>query len=117
MNPDVRGLDWGRISESILDLPTIDYILASDCFYDPCVFESLTTTIAWVLNQNLSAECLFAYQERNSEWSIDWLLDKWNLQCELVSPDCFHGDCVRVPNFDEELRRHTIHIGVIKVKT
>lgn len=30
----VIGITWGRFNEALLDLPPVDIILGSDCFYD-----------------------------------------------------------------------------------
>lgn len=35
------GITWGRFNEALLDLPSVDIILGSDCFYDSKGLNSL----------------------------------------------------------------------------
>ncbi|CAO3597251.1 unnamed protein product [Absidia cylindrospora] len=71
----------------------LDYILGSDTFYDPADFEKLLMTVAYVIHRH-NSKCKFftAYQERSSKRSIQFLLDKWSLQCRLISRDSFEFD-------------------------
>ncbi len=113
--PDVRGLDWGQVDEKLTNLPRIDIILASDCFFDPSVFEDLIMTIAWLMEQNTDCVCYFSYQERNPDWNIyiSDLLEKWDLRWAPIDPNSFPMHCIDIPGFNEELRRHTVHVGKI----
>lgn len=75
----VIGLSWGVLLNNIFTLGPIDYIIASDCFYDPSVFEDILVTISFLLDRNPKAKFIFSYQVRSSDWSIEALLRKWNL--------------------------------------
>lgn len=76
---DIIGLSWGVFLDNIFALGPIDYIIGSDCFYDPSVFEDILVTISFLLDRNPAAKFLFSYQVRSSDWSIEALLKKWNL--------------------------------------
>ncbi|VDN60796.1 unnamed protein product [Dracunculus medinensis] len=83
----VVGLDWNDIdgiNNLIKDLKHLDYILGSDIFYDPVVFEGLVTAIALFLSAFPQAICIFAFEERDSDWSIEDLLYLKKLHCSLV---------------------------------
>lgn len=86
---DVIGLTWGILLKSVFDIGQLDYIIAADCFYDPSVFEDILVTVSFLLNaadsNSTPTKFLFTYQDRSSDWSIDHLLQKWNLQCSNVS--------------------------------
>ncbi|GFR67883.1 methyltransferase-like protein 23 [Elysia marginata] len=112
--PDVRvvGITWGRISQELCDLKPIDIILASDCFYDTKDFEDVLMTMAFLLENNPSAEIWVSYQERSSERSIKYLLDKWDLSAEELD----------FPNMDqldssyENYKAHVIELFSIRRK-
>ncbi|KAG2224063.1 hypothetical protein INT45_004944, partial [Circinella minor] len=104
----VRGLLWGRVgcdSTSVDQLvndiedswkTSIDYIIGSDTFYDPTDFEDLLVTVAFIIHQH-NPKCKFitSYQERSAKRSIQYLLDKWDLQCELIPRESFEFDELR----------------------
>ncbi|XP_034187759.1 histone-arginine methyltransferase METTL23 isoform X3 [Osmia lignaria lignaria] len=62
-----------------------DLILGSDCFYEPTLFEDIVVTVAFLLEKNPNAKFLCTYQERSADWSIEHLLNKWNLTCTHIS--------------------------------
>ncbi|ORE09654.1 hypothetical protein BCV72DRAFT_55278, partial [Rhizopus microsporus var. microsporus] len=72
---------------------SIDYIIGSDTFYDPKEFENLLVLVSYVIHHH-NPHCTFytTYQERSSKRSIQYLLNKWNLQCRLISKDAFGFD-------------------------
>lgn len=88
-NIDIIGLTWGILLKSVFDISALDYIIAADCFYDPSVFEDILVTVSFLLNaansNSTPTKFLFTYQERSADWSIDHLLQKWNLKCSNVS--------------------------------
>lgn len=89
----VMGLSWGLISPEVLKLEgNLDVILGSDCFYDPIVFENILVTVSYLLECNPSAKFIFSYQERSSDWSIEYLLHKWNLKCRILVLESFDAD-------------------------
>lgn len=107
---DVIGLTWGILLKSVYELPPLDYIIASDCFYDPSVFEDILVTVAFLLKRpgqnSAPAKFLFTYQERSSDWTIDHLLQKWDLQCRKVSLKSVKQVC----SIDELSKTHTINL-------
>jgi len=90
----VLGLTWGEYSKSGLlssQLPwppaeNLDYIIGSDLFFDPKVFEPLVATLAFLLGRHPSCQVLITVQERSADWSIEQHLSKWNLKCSYIYP-------------------------------
>lgn len=107
---DVVGLTWGILLKSVHDLAPLDYIIGSDCFYDPSVFEDILVTISFLLKRpsqnSAQVKFLFTYQERSSDWTIEHLLQKWDLQCRKVSLESVK----RVCDIDELSKDHTIQL-------
>lgn len=71
----------------ITTLGPLDYIIGSDIFYDPSVFESILVTVSFILDANPAAKFVFSYQERSTDWSIESLLKKWDLKCLHINID------------------------------
>ena len=67
----------------------LDFIIGSDLFFDPDVFEPLLITISYFLQQKPDIEVLIAVQERSSDWSIEEHLIHWNLKCSYIHPRDF----------------------------
>lgn len=84
-NIRVRGLTWGLFLHEIFEIGPLDLIIASDCFYEPFVFEDILVTVSHLLELNPQAKFVFSYQERSSDWSIEPLLKKWNLKCSVIN--------------------------------
>lgn len=111
---DVIGLTWGLLLKSVFNIGPLDYIIASDCFYDPSVFEDILVTVSFLLNATSTSQnsapvkFLFTYQERSSDWSIDHLLQKWRLRCSKVSLKCVKKLCPI--DLNELMNNHTIHL-------
>lgn len=84
-NIKLIGLTWGLFLNSYDIIGPVDLILGSDCFYEPAVFEDIIVTVSFILDLNPGAKFLCTYQERSSDWSIEALLRKWNLQCKVHS--------------------------------
>lgn len=87
----VEGLTWGDYTEELFEIANaqLDFIIGSDLFFDPEVFEPLLITIAYLLEQNPTTEVLIAVQERSSDWSLEEYLIKWNLKCSYIYPRDF----------------------------
>jgi len=87
----VEGLTWGDYTEELFDIASsdLDFIIGSDLFFDPEVFEPLLITISYFLEQKADTEVLIAVQERSSDWSIEELLIKWRLKCCYIYPRDF----------------------------
>lgn len=109
---EVIGLTWGILLKSVFDIGPIDYIIAADCFYDPTVFEDILVTVSFLLNADncdwKPVKFLFTYQERSADWSIDHLLQKWNLQCTNVSLKYLEHLCPI--EIDQLMNGHTIRL-------
>lgn len=105
----VVGLSWGLLLNSVVTaIGPIDYIIGSDCFYDPSVFEDILVTISFILDHNKSAKFIFAYQERSTDWSIEALLKKWDLKCVNINIDRIGEDSG--VNLQDFMAGHSIHL-------
>uniref|UniRef100_A0A5S6QJ73 Methyltransferase small domain-containing protein n=1 Tax=Trichuris muris TaxID=70415 RepID=A0A5S6QJ73_TRIMR len=78
-------LTWGRIDANVSSLPPCDVIFLSDCFYDPSVFDSLQSILAFLLRRNHDASAYFSYKERSVLWNIEASMVNWELKCDLVA--------------------------------
>ncbi|EFA12150.1 histone-arginine methyltransferase METTL23 [Tribolium castaneum] len=85
LNEDIHiiGLTWGLFLDNLELIGELDLILGSDCFYEPSVFEDVLVSVSYLLDLNQGAKFLCTYQERSSDWSIEHLLAKWNLNCQV----------------------------------
>ncbi|XP_072550058.1 histone-arginine methyltransferase METTL23 [Salminus brasiliensis] len=88
----VVGLTWGQVAPELLSLPPVDVILGSDVFYEPEDFEDVLVTVSILLKQNPCGQFWTTYQERSTDWSVETLLHKWNLQCTDVPLETFHAN-------------------------
>lgn len=104
----VIGLTWGLFLNNIFNLGPLDLILGSDCFYEPSVFEDIIATVAYLLENNLNAKFLCTYQERSSDWSIEHLLNKWDLSCSVINISNLGADAGL--NIHELTGDHSIHL-------
>jgi predicted nicotinamide N-methyase len=84
----VKGLTWGDYTDDLFDLcdTKVDFIIGSDIFFDPEVFEPLLITISFLLESNPNTQVLIAVQDRSSDWSIEEFLLKWKLNCFYIWP-------------------------------
>lgn len=84
-NIKLIGLTWGLFFGGLNVVGPVDLILGSDCFYEPAVFEDILVTVSFIVDLNPNAKFLCTYQERSSDWTIESLLAKWNLKCQVHS--------------------------------
>ena len=70
----------------------IDFILGSDCFFDPEVFDKLVATVAYLLRQNPGAVFVTSYQVRSADWHVVDLLGRWKLSSRSVPLSDFGAD-------------------------
>ncbi|XP_063709787.1 histone-arginine methyltransferase METTL23 [Culicoides brevitarsis] len=84
---NVVGLTWGLLSHNLFQLGALDFIISSDCFYDPTVFEDILVTVTFLLERNPTCKFIFAYQERSADWCLENLLRKWGLKCANINTD------------------------------
>lgn len=87
----VIGLTWGEFDPDLFLFQDghLDYIIGSDLFFDPEVFEPLIVTVALLLEFNPRTQVLIAVQERCGEWSVERLFQKWNLRGDFIYPETF----------------------------
>ncbi|XP_024118008.1 methyltransferase-like protein 23 isoform X2 [Oryzias melastigma] len=111
----VLGLSWGEVPPDLLLLPELDVVLGSDVFYDPEDFEDVLVTIAFLLRKNPRARFWTTYQVRSADWSIEVLLQRWDLDCILVPLDQFHADQPELAGSSLP-GRHTIQMMIISKK-
>lgn len=107
-NIQVIGFTWGLFLDSLNSLGPIHCVLGSDCFYEPSVFEDILVTVSYILDLNPEAIFLCTYQERSSDWSIEHLLAKWNLKCQVYNIDNL-GKSVGL-DLHELVGDHSIHL-------
>ncbi|CAL1589443.1 unnamed protein product [Knipowitschia caucasica] len=88
----ILPLSWGHMTPALLSLPPVDVILGSDVFYSPQDFESVLVTVAMLFRKNPLAQFWTTYQVRSSDWSIELLLSRWRMSCELVPLRSFDAD-------------------------
>lgn len=98
----ILGFTWGHFSPDIMDLNP-DFVLGADCFYDNSeVFEDAIASIHYFIEKNPHCRFLTTYQERSSQRSILYLLQKWNLQARSI-------DTSNLPLEELDLK-NTIHL-------
>lgn len=105
----VRALEWGTGTSTSIDtwideLPSqLDYIIGSDTFYEPSQFENLLVLVSFVIhNHNPNCKFFTTYQERSPKRSIQYLLDKWGLQCRFIPKETFQFDELKYIDEEEE---------------
>lgn len=118
--PAVRlmALTWGDVGPDVSSLPLLDFVLASDCFYDESDFEDIIVTIAYLLKEkgHENSCCLTSYQLRNSEWNISCLMHRYGLEGNEVPLQHFEATShqllgSKLPGF------HTISLFRLKLKS
>ncbi|KAK7111140.1 histone-arginine methyltransferase METTL23-like [Littorina saxatilis] len=92
-NVKVIPLTWGLVTLALLQLPAVDFILGSDCFYDTKDFEDVLVTVSFLLKRNPDCQFWTTYQKRSAMRSIEFYLKKWGLAAEEVPvTSFFHKD-------------------------
>lgn len=102
------GLSWGILLTNVAQLGPFDYIIGSDIFYDPSVFEHILVTLSFLFDASPGAKFVFSYQERSTDWSIESLLKKWQLKCSHINIDHI-GEEAGV-NVQEFMGGHSIYL-------
>ena len=87
-------IQWADFTEESCNLPKIDYIIASDCFYDKNLFEDLICTVEYYIEQNPKLHFWTTYQNRaiSNSFRLDNLFKKWAMVCEEVPLSTFDGE-------------------------
>lgn len=114
-NVSVIGITWGLFSPELLNLPPVDVILASDCFYDSKDFDDIFVTLSFIFEKNDKCEFWCTYQIRSTDKSIAYLLERWNFTCDHIPLESFeaNGPSVAESNFPGN---HTIEMLKISRK-
>ncbi|XP_065055145.1 histone-arginine methyltransferase METTL23-like isoform X1 [Rhopilema esculentum] len=107
-------LTWGEFTPELLDLPKLDVILGSDCFYNPNDFEDIIVTIAFLMEKNPNCVFWCTYQVRSSNWTIENILKKWKLKCTHINLSSFGGDQENLGGH-EISQKHAIQMLEIKM--
>ncbi|XP_045203029.2 histone-arginine methyltransferase METTL23-like [Mercenaria mercenaria] len=105
----VHGITWGRFGKEIFQLPKLNIIIASDCFYDTKDFEDIIATVSFLLERNPGSVFIFTYQERSSSRTIEHLLERWNLNGSRIPLSDFDADKPCLAGSDLP-GNHTIHM-------
>ena len=117
LDPDqyqVLGITWGYFFNQLFELGDLDLIIASDCFYEPLLFEDILVTVSFLLNRHPQSLFLCTYQERSSDWTIEHLLNKWSLSCRHIDITTLgNKSFINTESFAQD---HTIHLLEIKRK-
>ncbi|CAD5217954.1 unnamed protein product [Bursaphelenchus xylophilus] len=98
---EVKELDWNALSATqnwLSTLERLDFIVGSDIFFDPITFEPLIKTIRCIIDKFPEAKLIFSYQNRDSSWSIEYLLKQYKLEARLIR---------------QVEREHSLQLGVI----
>lgn len=111
----VTGLTWGLFLSNLDTLGPIDLILGSDCFFEPANFEDIVVTVAYLLEINPEAKFFCTYQERSSDWSIEHLLHKWDLNCKVHDISNL-GSCAGI-DIHSLIGDHSIHLLEVSRKS
>uniref|UniRef100_A0A1I8FXG2 Methyltransferase domain-containing protein n=1 Tax=Macrostomum lignano TaxID=282301 RepID=A0A1I8FXG2_9PLAT len=106
---DCRQLCWGSLDQLLQGLADgwlaqpLDLILASDCLYDPAVFDSFFATLSGLfrLASPVRLGCLMSAHNRNPDWGFARLLARYGLRATPLTLDdadsveaCISADCL-----------------------
>lgn len=77
-------------------------------------FENLLVLVSYVIHHH-NPNCHFftTYQERSPKRSIQYLLDKWKLQCRQIPNDSFDFDELKYIDRDQELSEVIVSAGTL----
>ncbi|XP_062976432.1 histone-arginine methyltransferase METTL23 isoform X5 [Elgaria multicarinata webbii] len=108
----VTGLTWGHVSPTLLALPPVDIVLASDVFFEPEDFEDVISTVHYLMRKNPHAQFWTTYQVRSADWSIEGLLCKWEMESICVPLQSFEANKEQLAGSSLP-GRHTIEMMII----
>ncbi|KAI1278077.1 Methyltransferase-like protein 23 [Halotydeus destructor] len=90
----LQKLCWGDLDD-LIDLPELDYIIASDCFYDEKDYENILVTISFLLRHKCppGGSFLTTVQARDAfELKIWCSMHKWGLKAAKIPLESFEAD-------------------------
>ena len=98
-------IQWAHFTEEMFELPKIDYVIASDCFYDKNLFEDLICTVSFFLELNPTCRFWTTYQNRSVGRTLllDSLLRRWGMQCDEIPLNSFDADYYFTSNGSDEI--------------
>ncbi|OVA03812.1 Nicotinamide N-methyltransferase-like [Macleaya cordata] len=80
LNCKIIGLTWGEWEAPIFNLhPKI--VLGADVLYDSKDFDSLFTTVTFLLQKSPGSVFITSYHNRSGHHLIEYLMVKWSLKC------------------------------------
>ncbi|KAF9927805.1 hypothetical protein FBU30_002850 [Linnemannia zychae] len=90
---DVAAIKQTKNNNSSIAPGKIDLVIGSDTFYNPPDFESLLSTVSFIINRH-NTDCIFltTYQNRSAKRNIDHLLEKWGLEGRVIERETFNFD-------------------------
>ena len=97
-------IEWAHFTEEMFELPKIDYIIASDCFYDKNLFEDFICTVSFFLELNPACRLWTSYQNRSVGRTLllDSLFRRWGMQCDEILLSSFDADYYFTSNGSDE---------------
>ncbi|KAL8564016.1 hypothetical protein ACOMHN_024696 [Nucella lapillus] len=106
----VIPLTWGLVTPHLLQLPSLDVILGSDCFYDTKDFEDVLVTVSFLLRRSPHCQFWCSYQNRSATRSIQFYLMKWGLTASEIPASSFCGK-------NDLANTDSVHLFIITLKT
>ena len=90
----LTGITWGQFETDLAEVSdgSLDFIIGSDVFFDPSVFEPLCVTLSHLLKCNPSCQAIITVQDRSGEWHLDLLFKQYGLKGEIERPEDFLKD-------------------------
>ncbi|WKX94036.1 hypothetical protein Q1695_011360 [Nippostrongylus brasiliensis] len=95
----VKGLDWQNsdsLATVLADLDSLDFLVASDVFYDVCTFQPLIITVSKFFDKFPNLRFYFSYAERDDNWSVEDLLLLNDLQARLIQTRQFGDNSIQI---------------------
>ncbi|XP_076459565.1 histone-arginine methyltransferase METTL23-like isoform X2 [Babylonia areolata] len=106
-------LTWGLVTPHLLQLPAVDIILGSDCFYDTKDFEDVLVTVSSLLRCSPHCQFWCTYQKRSAARSIQFYLIKWGLAAFEVPV----SSCAETSKDSNNTSFDSVHLFVITLNT
>ncbi|EFA81417.1 hypothetical protein PPL_05403 [Heterostelium album PN500] len=86
--PTLIELSYGIFSNEVLSLPPVDYLFASDLFYNNTKdYDDIFATLSYFININPNIIILLCYQIRSVQKTISHYLYKWGMIGESILID------------------------------
>jgi hypothetical protein len=77
-------------------------------------FENLLVLVSYIIhNHNPNCKFFTTYQERSPKRSIQYLLDRWDLQCRQISIESFDFDELKYIDAKDETSKVKVSAGAL----